>query len=59
MIVSYVARYGLQFKQLDIKGAYLYSDVEPSAEIYMEQPEGFVIPGTESKVLRLRKICMA
>jgi len=36
---------------LDVRNAYLYGELDE--EIYMEQPEGFKIPGKEDYVLRL------
>ena len=36
---------------LNIWSAYLYGKLDK--EIYMEQPEGFAVPGQEHKVLRL------
>jgi len=36
---------------LDVRSAYLYGKLDE--EIYMEQLEGFVVPGQERKVLRL------
>src|SRR6202789_2948584 len=38
---------------LDVRNAYLYGKLDE--EIYMEQPEGFVAPGREQEVLRLRR----
>ena len=38
---------------LDVKTAFLYGDLDE--ELYMEQPEGFKIPGQENKVMRLKK----
>ena len=38
---------------LDVKTAFLYGKLDE--EIYMEQPEGFKIPGQERKVLCLRR----
>jgi hypothetical protein len=38
---------------LDVRNAYLYGELDE--EIYMEQPEGFVAPGKETHVLRLKR----
>ena len=38
----------LDIQSVDIKTAYLYGDLDE--EIYMEQPEGFKLPGKENKV---------
>lgn len=38
---------------MDVKTAFLNGDL--SEEIYMDQPEGFVEPGQESKVCKLVK----
>ncbi|CAM8972700.1 unnamed protein product [Rhodiola kirilowii] len=38
---------------MDVKTAFLNGDLEE--EIYMKQPEGFVMPGQEHKVCKLVK----
>ena len=38
---------------MDVKTAFLNGDLDE--EIYMEQPEGFVLPGNEKKVCKLVK----
>jgi hypothetical protein len=53
LVLALAAVMDLEMIQLDIKTAFLYGVLEE--EIYMEQPEGFVIPGRESEVCRLLK----
>ena len=43
----------MEVEQLDVKTTFLHGDLEE--EIYMEQPEGFVEPGKEPLVWRLKK----
>ncbi|KAH9669996.1 hypothetical protein KPL70_022027 [Citrus sinensis] len=43
----------LYVHQMDVKTAFLNGDLDE--EIYMEQPEGFVLPGNEKKVCKLIK----
>lgn len=53
MLIALAALYDLQIHQMDVKTAFLNGDLEE--EIYMNQPEGFVVPGKEKKVCRLVK----
>jgi len=38
---------------VDVKSAFLYGTLDE--ELYMEQPQGFKVPGNEHKVLHLKK----
>ena len=53
MLIAIVAGYKLEIHQMDVKTAFLNGDLEE--EIYLEQPEGFIVPGQEQKVCRLIK----
>jgi len=52
-LLALAAAPGLELHQVDIKTAFLNGDVEE--ELYMEQPEGYVVPGEERKVCRIRR----
>ena len=45
--------YGLIVHQMDVKTAFLNRELDE--EIYMDQPDGFVVKGQESKVCKLLK----
>ncbi|PHT80977.1 hypothetical protein T459_13992 [Capsicum annuum] len=47
MLIALAAVYDLQIHQIDVKTAFLNGDLEE--EIYMEQPEGFVVPGKKTR----------
>ncbi|KAF3634910.1 putative high mobility group B2 protein-like isoform 1 [Capsicum annuum] len=50
MLIALAAVYGLEIHQMYVKIAFLNGELEE--EIYMEQPEGFVVPGKENKVCK-------
>ncbi|WVZ67986.1 hypothetical protein U9M48_016985 [Paspalum notatum var. saurae] len=51
--LSLAVSYGLIIHQMDVKTAFLNGELQE--EIYMEQPDGFVVKGQESKVCKLLK----
>ena len=53
VLISLAAIHSLVVHQMDVKTAFLNGELEE--EIYMEQPEGFVIHGQEDKVCKLDK----
>ena len=53
MLIAIAAIHNLAIHQMDVKTAFLNGDLDE--EIYMEQPEGFIVPGQEKKVCRLVK----
>ncbi|GJX80864.1 retrovirus-related pol polyprotein from transposon TNT 1-94 [Tanacetum coccineum] len=53
VLLTLVAHPDLELEQLDVKIAFLHGDLEE--EIYMSQPEDFVVQGKEDYVCKLRK----
>jgi hypothetical protein len=53
VILSMATTHNLQLQQADVDTAFLYGDVD--TEIYMKQPAGFVEPGKEHLVCKLKK----
>ena len=53
VLLALAAMYDWEVHQLDVTTAFLYGDL--SKDIYMKQPEGYVIPGYENKVCKLKK----
>jgi hypothetical protein len=54
MMVALVAHEGWEVHHMDIKSVFLNDIIKE--EVYVQQSLGFIIPGSESKVLRLRKV---
>ena len=53
LLLSLAALHDWEIEALDVKTAFLFGELDE--EIYMEQPEGFMVKGKEKKVCRLRK----
>lgn len=53
MLIAIASIYDLHIHQMDVKTAFLYGEL--NEEIYMDQPEGFVVKGYEDKVCKLKK----
>ena len=53
LLLALAALEDWEIHQMDVKSAFLNGVLEE--EIYMEQPQGFIIAGQEGKVCRLRK----
>ena len=53
MLIALAAVHDLKIHQMDVNTIFLNGELEE--EIYMEQPEGFIVPGKEKKVCRLVK----
>ncbi|CAM8988449.1 unnamed protein product [Rhodiola kirilowii] len=53
LLIALAAIKNLVVNQIDVKTAFLNGDLDE--EIYMKQPEGFIMPGNENKVCKLIK----
>ena len=53
IVIALAALFDMEIHQMDVKTAFLNGELEE--EIYMEQPEGFVVPGKEHQVCKLVK----
>ena len=53
LLLSLAVLHNWELEALDVKTAFLFRELEE--EIYMDQPEGFVVKGKEFKVCRLQK----
>ena len=54
IIMTLVAHYDLELRQMDVKTAFLNRDFEEN--VYMAQPKGFVVEGKERMGYRLKEI---
>ena len=52
-LLSIAVAYDLEVEQMDVKTAFLHGDLEE--EIYMTQPEHFVVKGKSHLVCKLKK----
>ena len=53
MLMAIAVLHNLEIHQMDVKSTFLNGELND--EIYMEQPEGFIVPSQEKKVCRLVK----
>ncbi|GAA0142096.1 transmembrane signal receptor [Lithospermum erythrorhizon] len=53
VVLGLVDLYDLEVEQLDVKTAFLHGDLEEN--VFMEQPEGFVVKGKEHMICKLNK----
>lgn len=53
LMLSMVVDKDIELEQLDVKTAFLHGTIDE--DIYMEQPEGYVVEGQENKVCKLVK----
>ena len=53
LLIALAAHEGWEVHHMDVKSAFLNGDL--CEEVYVQQPDGFVVTGREHKVLRLKK----
>nr|KAJ0196246.1 hypothetical protein LSAT_V11C700351050 [Lactuca sativa] len=53
LMLALAAIHNLVIRQMDVKTAFLNGDLDD--KIYIKQPEGFVMPGNEHNVYKLKK----
>ena len=56
-LLSIVAMHDFELELLDVKTAFLHGELEE--DVYMQQPEGFVVSGKEDYVCFLKKSLIA
>ena len=52
-LLSIATAFDLELEQMDVKTTFLHGDLEE--EIYMKQPEGFIVKGKNELVCKLKK----
>lgn len=52
-LLAIAVEYNMDIQHLDVKTAFLNGDIQEI--VYMEQPEGFIMKGSENKVFKLKK----
>ena len=52
-IISLASVLGWKLHQMDVKSSFLIGEI--AKEVYIEQPDGFVIHGKDSHVCKLKK----
>ena len=57
LIIALAASRGWQVHHLDVKTAFLNGDLKEN--VYVCQPEGYIVKGSEEKVYKLKRRCMA
>ena len=53
LLIALASIHNLFIHQMDVKTAFLNGELEE--EVYMNQPQGFILPGNENKVCKLIK----
>jgi hypothetical protein len=53
VLLSMATTYDLELQQADVDAAFLYGDMD--TELYMKQPTGFIEPGKDHFVRKLKK----
>ena len=53
VLFALTAAMDLELFQMDVKTAFLHGDLDE--ELYMKQPRGYVIPGKEKQVCKLKR----
>ena len=53
VLLALASLYNLFVNQMDVKTTFLNGELDE--DVYMEKPEGFVLPGNEKKVCKLTK----